>query len=279
MGRGANQQASLHPTTGPNLGFSQKPSFGGMLSKPWATFQSHREVGSSSVTSLPLSPGSTHCVKEPPSLSDPSILQSRASVPRAVANPIEVPAPPPSSTISQAANEIFSSADSGKAGPPEAKVRKISKEKLKTVLTTIDNMEDEVNYDPYNLQHISSSTNPGTTYLDKMSLLCSSLREDVLHLDSETTSPISTASLDSCCSNGMFDLATSIFSWKSYESFSKFCAKIGINLRNSSEAEIFLNNKRRQQSLSPIYLEESLDFVELYVYNLPYNYDYIGMEY
>ena len=139
-----------------------------------------------------------------------------------------------------------------------------------------------MNHDPCNTQHISSSTNPGTASKGKMSLLSSTFREDAFYSDFESTSPTSTVSSNSCCSNDKYDLTNSIFSWESYENFAKFCAKIGINLRNSSEAKIFLNNIRRQQSLPPINLEESRDCVKLlrlYVYNFTFIYDYFCIEY
>ena len=82
------------------------------------------------------------------------------------ANPIEVPIIVPLSNLIQATNEIFPIANQGKKGTMEDKGWKINKEKLKAVLTAIDCMEeedmDEVNYDPCNIQHISS-TNPGTS--------------------------------------------------------------------------------------------------------------------
>ena len=101
------------------------------------------------------------------------------------ASPIEVPTTLPLPVLSQATNEIFPVAGSGKAGTMEAKAWKISKEKLKAILAAIDNMEDEemaeVNYDPCNTHHISSSTNPGTSSLVNMSLLNPIAREEVFY--------------------------------------------------------------------------------------------------
>ena len=85
---------------------------------------------------------------------------------------------------------------------------------------------DEVNYDPCNTHHISSSSNPGTSSMDKISLLSSTFREDVFYLDSEPTSPTLTVSSYSCCSNDKYDLVINIFSWESYDSFAQFVLKL-----------------------------------------------------
>ena len=160
-------------------------------------------------------PSSVHRVSEPTSLSDPSIAQPRAPVSRVAASLIEVPTPLPLPVLSQAANEIFPVANPSKAGPPEAKARKISKEKLKAVLAAIDSMEDEemdeVNYDPCNTHHISSSTNPGTSSLANMSLLNPISREEVFYSEYESEFPTSTDSSYSFCSNDKYDLDNSIF--------------------------------------------------------------------
>ena len=152
----------------------------------------------------------------------------------------------------------------------EGKGRKINKEKLKAVLVAIDCMEDEemdeVNYDPCNIQHISSSINPGTSSVVNMPLLDFVAREDILssEYDSDSLdSPLSAASHDSVCSNDKDELNNSIFSWDSYDSFVKFCGKIGINLHDMEEANKFLNTIRIQQSLPPVNLEAHGNLVEL----------------
>ena len=164
QGRGGKQQSSLLPGSGTNVGFSKSQSFGGLSSLSRVSSHSG-EKGPSTVSSLPVPLATSSCsVRDPPSLLDPSVLLPQGPVPRIEANPIVVPAPTPFPALNQVAEEIFPSVTSGK-GLSETKVRKISKEKLKAVLTTIDCMEDEemeeVAYDP--IQHISSSTNPGHT--------------------------------------------------------------------------------------------------------------------
>ena len=227
------------------------------FSKSWDSFPTQQSEGPNLSSFSLLVDSCASQVNEQVVVSEPSFEHCRPSSivpgPREAANPIDVLVIVPLPNLVQATNEIFPIAGQGSKGPVEGKRRKINKEKLKAVLAAIDGMEDEdmeeVHYDPSNIQHISSPTNPDTSCVDNTLFLDTVARKEISShgYDSDfIDSPVSVASHDSTCFSDKNEMNNSIFSWESYDCFTQFCGKIGITLHDKVEAKNFLNTIRAQ---------------------------------
>ena len=280
-GWGANAQPL--GKAGVSAGFHTSHSSRMDTSKSWEPFSApHQENLNPSSFSFPLDATSQRN-KELASLSEPLSGQGRPSplVPgaRMATTTIEIPGPTPLPPLIQASQELFPVAIQRKSGSVVNKGRKINKEKLKAVLAAIDCFEDndmeEATSDPPSTLHDPLSTTPGRPLDfaagDSLQYVMRPVVRDTFSLpeyDSDasasSTSGASNEKVGPSNSIDLSELNDSIFSWDSYDSFTHFCGKIGINLRNNNERKDFLNSIRSQHSLPPVDLDSDKALIDLF---------------